>query len=191
MHQPAQYLILRHRVKDYRAGDLEHRYSRRGIAEDFFINYGFVTTSLQALMIRARRVVCPPRASKGGQVRTANRPGFFWMSCANADQYIPASRRPLLARRRQELLGRLVECHDSPTRRPAIPRLAARSSTRRRHSHLCDASARAFAHRSSRLPRAPRHPRRRRDLNLRSSSGKSLHFLLHRLRFARTGHRPS
>src|SRR6266568_6443067 len=46
----AQDLILRHRVKDYRAGDLEHRYSRLGIAEDFFINYGFVTRDLQVLM---------------------------------------------------------------------------------------------------------------------------------------------
>jgi len=46
----AQDLILRHRVKEYRAGDLERRYSKLGIAEDFFINYGFVTTSLQALM---------------------------------------------------------------------------------------------------------------------------------------------
>src|SRR5438046_6766975 len=55
----AQDLILRHRVKDYRAGDLEHRYSRLGIAEDFFINYGFVTTSLQALM-HPRSESCVP-----------------------------------------------------------------------------------------------------------------------------------
>jgi len=46
----AQDLTLRHRVKDYRAGDLERRYAKLGIAEDFFINYGFVTSSLQALM---------------------------------------------------------------------------------------------------------------------------------------------
>ena len=46
----AQDLTLRHRVKDYRAGDLERRYAKLGIAEDFFINYGFVTKSLQALM---------------------------------------------------------------------------------------------------------------------------------------------
>ncbi|HXN48726.1 MAG TPA: crosslink repair DNA glycosylase YcaQ family protein, partial [Bryobacteraceae bacterium] len=46
----AQDLMLRHRVKDYRAGDLERRYAKLGIAEDFFINYGFVTSSLQALM---------------------------------------------------------------------------------------------------------------------------------------------
>jgi uncharacterized protein len=46
----AQDLILRHRVKDYRVGDLEPRYAKLGIEEDFFINYGFVTRKLQALM---------------------------------------------------------------------------------------------------------------------------------------------
>lgn len=46
----AQDLILRHRVKNYRAGDLERRYAQLGIAEDFFINYGFVTGEVQALM---------------------------------------------------------------------------------------------------------------------------------------------
>jgi uncharacterized protein YcaQ len=46
----AQDLMLRHRVKGYRAGDLERNYAKLGIAEDFFINYGFVTNSLQALM---------------------------------------------------------------------------------------------------------------------------------------------
>jgi uncharacterized protein YcaQ len=46
----AQDLTLRHRVKDYRAGDLEHRYAKLGVEEDFFINYGFVTSAVQALM---------------------------------------------------------------------------------------------------------------------------------------------
>jgi uncharacterized protein len=46
----AQDLILRHRVKDYRASDLERRYTKLGVEEDFFINYGFVTRELQALM---------------------------------------------------------------------------------------------------------------------------------------------
>jgi uncharacterized protein YcaQ len=46
----AQDLILRHRVKNYRAGDLERRYPTLDIEEDFFINYGYVTRSLQALM---------------------------------------------------------------------------------------------------------------------------------------------
>jgi uncharacterized protein len=46
----AQDLILRHRVKGYRAGDLDRRYSTLGITEDVFINYGFVTDSLHSLM---------------------------------------------------------------------------------------------------------------------------------------------
>jgi len=46
----AQDLILRHRVKNYRAGDLERRYTSLDIEEDFFVNYGYVTRSLQALM---------------------------------------------------------------------------------------------------------------------------------------------
>src|SRR3981189_2871479 len=46
----AQDLTLRHRVKDYRAGDLERHYTKLGVEEDFFINYGFVTKSVQALM---------------------------------------------------------------------------------------------------------------------------------------------
>jgi len=46
----AQDLILRHRVKDYRAGDLERRYASLGVDEDVFVNYGFVTRKLQMLM---------------------------------------------------------------------------------------------------------------------------------------------
>ncbi len=46
----AQDLILRHRVKNYHAGDLERRYATLDIEEDFFVIYGFVTRSLQALM---------------------------------------------------------------------------------------------------------------------------------------------
>jgi uncharacterized protein len=46
----AQDLILRHRVKDYRVGDLDRNYVSLGIEEDTFVNYGFVTRELQALM---------------------------------------------------------------------------------------------------------------------------------------------
>jgi uncharacterized protein YcaQ len=46
----AQDLTLRHRVKGYRAGDLERRYTTLGVEEDFFVTYGFVTSSIQALM---------------------------------------------------------------------------------------------------------------------------------------------
>ena len=46
----AQDLTLRHRVKGYSAGDLERRYARLGIEEDFFVNYGFLPRATQALM---------------------------------------------------------------------------------------------------------------------------------------------
>jgi uncharacterized protein YcaQ len=56
----AQDLTLRHRVKDYRAGDLEARYPRLAVEEDFFVNYGFVTPALQRLMHpRTPRTVWP------------------------------------------------------------------------------------------------------------------------------------
>ncbi len=46
----AQDLTLRHRVKGYRVGDLERRYPKLQVEEDFFVNYGFVTPELHALM---------------------------------------------------------------------------------------------------------------------------------------------
>ena len=46
----AQDRTLRHRVKGYRAGDLEERYARLAIEEDFFVNYGFLPRATQALM---------------------------------------------------------------------------------------------------------------------------------------------
>jgi uncharacterized protein YcaQ len=46
----AQDLILRHRVTNYHAGDLERHYATLDIEEDFFVIYGFVTKSLHALM---------------------------------------------------------------------------------------------------------------------------------------------
>jgi uncharacterized protein len=46
----AQDLTLRHRVKDYCAGDLERRYATLGIEEDFFVNYGFLRHEHQVLL---------------------------------------------------------------------------------------------------------------------------------------------
>src|SRR6266567_2497933 len=53
----AQDLLLRHRVKKYHAGDLERLFPRLGIEEDFFVVYGFLTRPIQALM--------HPRANAG------------------------------------------------------------------------------------------------------------------------------
>lgn len=46
----AQDLTLRHRVNDYRAGDLETRYPRLAVEEDFFVNYGVLPRATQRLM---------------------------------------------------------------------------------------------------------------------------------------------
>jgi uncharacterized protein YcaQ len=46
----AQDLILRHRVKDYRVGDLERRYHRLGLEEDRFYAHGFLPRSIWRLL---------------------------------------------------------------------------------------------------------------------------------------------
>ena len=64
----AQDLTLRHRVAGYRAGDLERRYARLDVHEDFFVNYGFVTGAVQALM-HPRGGATPWTAARGRHVR--------------------------------------------------------------------------------------------------------------------------
>lgn len=46
----AQDLILRHRVRNYQAGDLEERYASLGIEEDFLYAYGFMPQSTWQLL---------------------------------------------------------------------------------------------------------------------------------------------
>ncbi|MEO8188853.1 MAG: crosslink repair DNA glycosylase YcaQ family protein [Acidobacteriota bacterium] len=58
----AQDLTLRHRVRGYRAGDLERRFGELGIEEDFFVTYGFVTAEIQALMHPRSEVGVPADA---------------------------------------------------------------------------------------------------------------------------------
>ena len=64
----AQDLILRQRVRNYRAGELERRYPSLDIDEDVFINYGFVSRTLQALM--------HPRAGGSGEAGSAAYPAL-------------------------------------------------------------------------------------------------------------------
>jgi uncharacterized protein YcaQ len=66
----AQDLTLRHRVAGYRAGDLERRYARLGVEEDFFVNYGFVSRAVHALMHPRPSVSVWP---SGGTAWTAER----------------------------------------------------------------------------------------------------------------------
>ncbi|MBI3890099.1 MAG: winged helix DNA-binding domain-containing protein, partial [Candidatus Wallbacteria bacterium] len=46
----AQDLILRHRVTDYRAGDLERRYPAMELEEDYLYAYGFVPRRIGRLL---------------------------------------------------------------------------------------------------------------------------------------------
>src|SRR3954470_18158692 len=64
----AQDLTLRHRVAGYRAGDLERRYAELDVQEDVFVNYGFVTGTVQRLM-HPRRGPAPWKAGAGRRVR--------------------------------------------------------------------------------------------------------------------------
>jgi uncharacterized protein len=64
----AQDLTLRHRVAGYRAGDLERLYDQLDVHEDFFVNYGFVTSAVQSLM-HPRGGPTPWNAARGRHVR--------------------------------------------------------------------------------------------------------------------------
>ena len=55
----AQDLTLRHRVTNYRAGDLEAKFASLGIEEDVFVNYGFVSRRVHALMHPRARLILP------------------------------------------------------------------------------------------------------------------------------------
>jgi uncharacterized protein YcaQ len=46
----AQDLILRHRVRGYRAGDLDRAFQRLGLEEDFLYAYGFMPTETRHLL---------------------------------------------------------------------------------------------------------------------------------------------
>jgi uncharacterized protein YcaQ len=66
----AQDLTLRHRVTGYRAGDLERRYPKLPLEEDFFVNYGYLPRAHHQLMHprTARTVWTPARAAQAAAV---------------------------------------------------------------------------------------------------------------------------
>ena len=66
----AQDLTLRHRVSGYRAGDLERRYPRLALEEDFFVNYGYLPRAHHELMHprTARTVWTAARAAQAAAV---------------------------------------------------------------------------------------------------------------------------
>jgi uncharacterized protein len=73
----AQDLILRHRVEGYRAGDLERLYARLGVEEDFFVNYGFVTRRLQALMHPRPDVLLPAQGARRSSLARRRQAGLL------------------------------------------------------------------------------------------------------------------
>jgi uncharacterized protein len=66
----AQDLTLRHRVAGYLAGDLERRYPKLPLEEDFFVNYGYLPRAHHQLMHprTARTVWTPARAAQAAAV---------------------------------------------------------------------------------------------------------------------------
>ena len=64
----AQDLTLRHRVADYRAGDLERHDESLEIEADFFVNYGFLSRASQALM-HPRRLATALGAQRARRAR--------------------------------------------------------------------------------------------------------------------------
>src|SRR5258708_7248689 len=66
----AQDLTLRHGVAGYRAGDLERRYPKLPLEEDFFVNYGYLPRAHHQLMHprTARTVWTPARAAQAAAV---------------------------------------------------------------------------------------------------------------------------
>ena len=135
----AQDLILRQRVKGYRAGDLERRYAALDVEEDVFVNYGFVTRRLQALM-HPRRVV---GRFSGGRARQST--GAAGVRPRARHRPSARRRRALRARPRHQLLGRIVERDDASARPAALPRRAARGAARGRDPALRGARARRSA----------------------------------------------
>ena len=112
----AQDLILRQRVLPRRRSG--RRYAALDVEEDVFINYGFVTPRLQALM--------HPRAASAlfGRPHAQSKELLAFVQ----DRGSPSARRrrPLRARPRHQLLGRIVERDDAPPRPAALSRCAAR-----------------------------------------------------------------
>ena len=83
----AQDLTLRPRVDGYRAGDLDRRYPEMGVEEDFFINYGFVTRTVQALMHPRTLASLRPTRATAARKRCST-------SSANAARFIRATSTP-------------------------------------------------------------------------------------------------
>ena len=140
----AQDLTLRHRVRDYRAGDLERRYPRLAVEEDFFVNYGFVPRATQALMHPRTRA---PRGRRRAAAQAQAVLDFVRERGVVHPREVDAH---FAARQGTQLVRRLLARQHAAARCHALPRAAARGTARGRHALLRGARS----HARGRRPRA-------------------------------------
>ena len=169
--------------RGYRAGDLERRYASLAVEEDFFVNYGFVTSAVHRLMHpRAGGARAPLVAA-----RRAARAARSWRSCARAATVHPREVDSHFAHgTRDELLGRLLQRHDPPARcscttAACCASCGATPASASTASQRGDAAARATRP-SAR--RAHRRAGRRRRAQVRAAARPEPVDLVARLRYA-------
>ena len=98
----AQDLILRHRVENYKAGDLERHYRSLDIEEDYLYAYGFLhSQSYGNCFIRGRRLACLSWIKR------------FWNWSAPSGPCTRAIRKRFRRRAGHQCLGRLLEGHQA------------------------------------------------------------------------------
>ena len=124
----AQDLTLRHRVRDYRAGDLERRYAAPGRRGGLLRQLRLPAAASHVADAPARR----HRAVVGGEAAPGARPCS--RSCARAAWCIRArSTRTSRTARATNWFGGTSSRDDPAARRHALPRPAARGAARKRH----------------------------------------------------------
>jgi Uncharacterized protein conserved in bacteria len=146
----AQDLILRHRVKNYHAGDLERLYPRLGIEEDFFVVYGFLTRPIQALMHPRANAGVPAEGSNAWPAAREKRARLLLEFVRAHGAVHPREVDSYFSHGSQKLLGRFVERDDTFAGSHALPRHAASGTAAGWRAHLRCAAARSRAGRHSR-----------------------------------------
>jgi uncharacterized protein YcaQ len=140
----AQDLTLRHRVANYRAGDLERRYSSLPIEEDFFVNYGFVPREVHALMHprTAQQVWTKARYRQANEVLDFIRERGV-VHPREVDAHFAHGKAT-------NWFGGSSNASDAVAGRHALPRAAANRAPRGRHTDVCAARSKRGASGSER-----------------------------------------
>src|SRR5438034_972333 len=147
----AQDLILRHRVKDYHAGDLERLYPRLGIEEDFFVVYGFLARPIQALMHPRANAGVPAEGSDAWPAAREKRARLLLEFVRARGAVHPRDVDSYFSHGTvKNYWGRFVERDDAFAGSHALPRHAAGDTAGRWRAHLRCAAARSRAGRHSR-----------------------------------------